>query len=126
MFAGVECVLYQENTVNGIQSKEGEQVQFIQPFEVAGGINEWLERVDKQLQFTLSADLQKVLDGLGEGKGVAVVAPHVAQIVILAFQIYLCWLVEKQIQTKEQLAQDFVFGILNSLTQGITGDLPGF
>jgi dynein heavy chain 1, cytosolic len=59
MFAGVHSLLIDENDPNiieGVQSKEGEQVKFFTTISIKQypNINDWLTRVEKEISLTLA------------------------------------------------------------------------
>lgn len=59
MFAGVHALLINENDANlidGVQSKEGEQVKFFNSISIKQhpNINDWLTRVEKEISLTLA------------------------------------------------------------------------
>ena len=59
MFAGVHALLISEsdpNVIEGVQSKEGEEVKFFNPISIKQhpNINDWLTRVEKEISLTLA------------------------------------------------------------------------
>lgn len=59
MFAGVHSLIINENdsaVIDGVQSKEGEQVKFFTPISIKQypNINDWLTRVEKEISLTLA------------------------------------------------------------------------
>ena len=59
MFAGVHSLLINEedpNVIEGVQSKEGEQVKFFTTISIKQhpNINDWLTRVEKEISLTLA------------------------------------------------------------------------
>lgn len=99
MFAGVAAILLNEenNVILGISSREGEEVQFINPVSTVEHpkINEWLSLVEKQMRFTLASllaqavqDIKQFRDGkIDPQKYMEWCDKYQAQIVVLAAQI---------------------------------------
>ncbi len=99
MFAGVNMILLNDDNtvVNGISSKECEEVMFKNPVSIALNpkINDWLTLVEKEMRYTLASLLnQSVQESLvfrsGEittGKYLEWVDRYQAQIVVLSSQI---------------------------------------
>ena len=59
MFAGVHALIINEedpNLIEGVQSKEGEQVKFFNQISIKQhpNINDWLTRVEKEISLTLA------------------------------------------------------------------------
>lgn len=59
MFAGVHALIINEtdsNLIDGVQSKEGEEVKFFNPVSIKQhpNINDWLTRVEKEISLTLA------------------------------------------------------------------------
>ncbi len=59
MFAGVQSLIINEedpNLIEGVQSKEGEQVKFFNQISIKQhpNINDWLTRIEKEISLTLA------------------------------------------------------------------------
>ncbi len=59
MFAGVHSLIINEedpNLIEGVQSKEGEQVKFFNQISIKQhpNINDWLTRIEKEISLTLA------------------------------------------------------------------------
>ncbi|KAK7789348.1 hypothetical protein R5R35_002380 [Gryllus longicercus] len=99
MFAGVAAILLNEdNTViTGIASREGEEVQFLEPVSTVEHpkINEWLSLVEAQMRLTLASSLAQAVQDIKQFKDGAIdpqaymewCDKYQAQIVVLAAQI---------------------------------------
>jgi dynein heavy chain 1 len=99
MFAGVNMILLNDDNtvVNGISSKEGEEVIFKNPVSIVQNpkINDWLTLVEREMRYTLASLLNQsvqeslvfrasVIDGV---KYLEWVDRYQAQIVVLSSQI---------------------------------------
>ncbi|XP_067011460.2 dynein heavy chain, cytoplasmic isoform X2 [Anabrus simplex] len=99
MFAGVAAILLNEdNTViTGIASREGEEVQFMEPVSTVDHpkINEWLSMVEGQMRLTLASSLAQAVQDIKQFKDGSIDSraymewcdKYQAQIVVLAAQI---------------------------------------
>ena len=69
MFAGVHSLIINENDptlIDGVQSKEGEQVQFFNSISIKQypKINDWLTRIEKEISLTLANLLAQAISQL--------------------------------------------------------------
>ncbi|XP_063237430.1 dynein heavy chain, cytoplasmic isoform X2 [Bacillus rossius redtenbacheri] len=99
MFAGVTAIILNEdNTViTGIASREGEEVQFLEPVSTVEHpkINEWLTLVESQMRVTLASSLSQAVQDIKQFKDGAIdpqaymlwCDKYQAQIVVLAAQV---------------------------------------
>ncbi|XP_065684969.1 cytoplasmic dynein 1 heavy chain 1 isoform X1 [Hydra vulgaris] len=100
MFAGIHTIsLNADSTVvNGICSKEGEEVHFITPVSLIDfpKINEWLSKVEEQMRLTLATLLARSIKDIQAFSGKEIdtatymnwVDKYQAQLVILSAQIF--------------------------------------
>lgn len=99
MFAGVYALLLNEDEtfINGLASKEGEEVLFVKPVSLKEfpKINEWLSEVEKQMRLTLAGQLADAVSKVNDFKTSEIkqdsylqwVDSYQAQLVVLAAQI---------------------------------------
>lgn len=69
MFAGVHSLIISDedpNLIEGVQSREGEQVKFFQPISIKQhpNINDWLTKVEKEISLTLAKLLARSIPEL--------------------------------------------------------------
>lgn len=53
MYAGLHTLKQEDDSLTQMISKEGETVPLLKPIPIQGNVNEWLEKVDKQMVATL-------------------------------------------------------------------------
>ncbi|CAF3346282.1 unnamed protein product [Rotaria sp. Silwood1] len=135
MFAGVHSLIINDNDqtlIDGVQSKEGEQVKFFNPISIKQhpNINDWLTRVEKEISLTLAKllaqsipelltiqrnlnDKQAFIDWLDQ---------YQAQLVVLAFQVSWSENVERLLNDKINIDLQSALQQIES-TLGILADL---
>ncbi|CAF3632269.1 unnamed protein product, partial [Adineta steineri] len=100
MFAGVNSLIINEEDptiIEGVQSKEGEEVKFFNQISIKQhpNINDWLSRVEKEISLTLAKllaqsipQLTAIQNNLTDTQGfINWLDQYQAQLVVLAFQV---------------------------------------
>ena len=100
MFAGVHALIINEEDptlIEGVQSKEGEQVKFFNQISIKQhpNINDWLTRVEKEISLTLAKllaqsipQLLTIQSNLSNTQAfIEWLDQYQAQLVVLAFQV---------------------------------------
>ncbi len=117
MFAGLSSIqLDQDLTrIEGMASREGEQVPFSTPIELAKfpKINDWLTKLESEMKTSLAQLLAKAYahlqefynspDGLDQAKFLAWIDAYPAQLVVLAVQVGWTSLVEGALEANKPL-----------------------
>jgi dynein heavy chain 1 len=136
MFAGVSAVILTEDqsAITGIASREGEEVQLINPVIVTDQkINEWLTNVEKEMRFSLASllalavqEVSQFNEKIEQGQFMKWVDRFPAQLVTLAAQIWWCDGVEHALAGKAKLETVLkrVENTLNVLADSVLHEQP--
>lgn len=127
MFAGVASIILNEDStvINGIASREGEEVNFIRPVSTVEHpkINEWLTMVEKEMRFSLASYLAQAVHDIKQFKEGQIdpqkfmewCDKYQAQIVVLAAQILWSEDVESALQAQESSGKNTMNRVLASV-----------
>ncbi len=85
MYAGITQLSFNDSALLGMVSKEGECVKFENEVLIQGPLNEWLERLDRQVEKTLAMGLDRCLKTIKLQKGLEIIPENSGQLIILAF-----------------------------------------
>jgi dynein heavy chain 1 len=137
MFAGVYSILLNEDNtiVNGVVSKEGEEVIFKTPVSIASNpkINDWLTLVEKEIRLTLAFSLMNSVQecnqfktSLDRAQYLSWAEKYQGQLIVLSAQISWSESVEsalKQLETNPSLADSVNTNPLESVLNHVENTL---
>lgn len=129
MFAGIVSIQLEQRVITGIISREGEHVTLESSIDLNATpkINDWLRKLEEEMQKTLAKLLQRALDDFkGMDDFMTWLDSYPAQIVSLAADVWWSELIEEKLSKGKQVDSilDLVTKNLTLLSDSVLQDQP--